>query len=101
MLKLSGARLCWVVLFTMLATATRAIPRVLSEVKGASSDVTSVFVVRHTSTRPATRLLPRCTGLVSLICLNPNHLELFPRFSGMLQQRTGKNRLRLLEAQRE
>jgi len=99
MLKLSGARLCWVVLFTVLATATRAIPRVLTEAKGISDSATAVFVLRPASTRPGSRQLSCNT--TAIICPYSHHRERFPRFSGMLQQQTGKKRLHFLETQRE
>jgi hypothetical protein len=101
MLRLSGKRLCLVVLLAALATAIRAIPRVLTEVHGASNDATAVFVLRQIDSKPAHRVLPRKDSTQSLICLNINSLELFPMFSGMLQQRAGRDRLRLLGAQRE
>lgn len=99
MLKVSGARLCWAVLLTVLTTATRAIPRVLTEASGVSNSATAVFVLRGASLKTAPRQSICSTNV--LICPNPNRLDLFPGFSGMLQQEIGKNRLRLLEEQRE
>ncbi len=101
MFRLSGKRLCLLVLLAALATAIRAIPRVLAEVHGASNDATAVFVLRQSDSRPAHRVLPRKAGAQSLICLNSNNLELFPMFSGVLQSRAGQQRLRLLGARRE
>lgn len=99
MLKLSGARLCWVVLLIVLATATRAIPRVLTAANGVSNAATTVFVVRRAPARPARRLLSRKTGI--FICHHPGYLALCRGFSGVFQQEVGRNRLCLLGAQRE
>jgi hypothetical protein len=101
MLRLSGKRLCCVVLLAALAVAMRAIPRVLNESSGTSNDATAVFTLDQTAPTPRLRLAPRKANCLSLICLHSNDLELFPMFSGMLQRRAGRDRLRLLGAQRE
>jgi hypothetical protein len=101
MLRLSGKGLCLVVLLAALTTASRAIPRVLTEATGTVNDATAVFVLRQTALRPGPRVLPRKANTLSLICLHSNNLELFPMFSGVLQQTAGQDRLRLLTTRRE
>jgi len=88
------------VLLAALAVGVRAIPRLLTESRGTSNDVTAMFTLRHAVPRPGLRLAPRKSPL-SFIRLYSNDLGLFPMFSGMLQQRAGRDRLRLLGAQRE
>ena len=101
MRRLSGKRLCLVVLVAALAVAVRAIPRVLTESSGTSNDVTAVFTLRQAVPRPGLRLAPRKANPLFFISFHSNDLGLFPMFSGGLQQRADRDRLRLLGAQRE
>jgi hypothetical protein len=101
MLRLSGKLFGLVVLLAAMTTAARAIPRVLTACAGTPNDATAVFTLRQAVPGPVSQSTPRKATPPGFLCLHSHNLELFPMFSGMLQQRAGQDRLCLLRAQRE